>query len=237
MKKIFTIIIASFLIVAVHAQRFEGNNVIERTKFGIQGGLSVPYQGVGDIYGDYDNYGNYYSGDGYYSDAKAGLTGGLQVEIPLKNGWYLQPEVNYTQMGGKDNVNFNDKNGDRYSVYTKLSYNYLQVPILVKYKPGLQGFGIFAGPQYGYLLSAKQHYFASNMPDDDMKPVTFKSEFSIVAGLEYYFPSPNDGPSFGISLRGMSGLTNILDKSKVEGGSDNPSIRNEGITLTVGVRF
>lgn len=235
MKKICTFLILLLAAGVVRAQRFEGNTVIERTKFGIQAGLSIPYQEVGNASTYYDAWGNYYTGgDGYYSDAKAGYTAGLQLEIPLRNGWYLQPEANYTQMGGKDYIKYLDENGEPYSVYSRQDYNYLQVPILFKYKPFLRGFGIFGGPQYSYLLSAKNHFY-DGVADDDVKSTLYKSEFSFVFGLEYYFPTRNDGPSFGLSLRGMSGITNILDKSKVS--VDQPSIRNQGVTLTAGVRF
>lgn len=210
------------------AQVFRGNTVTERTKFGIQGGLSIPFQTVG---GTYDGYAS------HTSDAYAGFTAGLQVEVPLGNGWYLQPEANYTQMGGKDYLDgiVNPDGSTSNDVYTKIQNNYLQVPVLVKYKPMLQGFGIFFGPQYGYLLSGKEKYLDARGGNTTTTDLLNRSEFALAYGIEYYFPSANDGPSLGFSLKGVSGISNTVDKSKY----DYPmsSVRNNAVFLTVGVRF
>jgi len=211
--------------VSSQAQVFRGNTVTERTKFGIQGGMSVPYMNFGGGY--YDSWGDYYSNN---SDAIVGFTGGINVEIPLRNGWYLQPEANFSQMGGKY-WGGDSKNND---ARAKDAMNYLQVPILIKYKPMLQGFGIYFGPQYAYLLSANESY-NTGAPSVNIRPASVKNEFGIVVGLEYYFPSVNDGPSFGLGLRGMTGLTNTLDYNAYPNGA--PSIRNNSIFLTAGVRF
>ncbi|PZP51136.1 MAG: hypothetical protein DI598_03945 [Pseudopedobacter saltans] len=216
--------------ISAHAQKFSGNTVTERTKFGIQGGLSVPFQTVG---GTYDSYSDTYYGS-HTSDAFAGFTAGLQVEIPLGQGWYLQPEANYSQMGAKDYFNVEVAQNSFQSTYGKEADNYLQIPVLVKYKPMLQGFGIFFGPQYGRLLSAKQKY-SQGLGSVDIKDLTNKDELALAYGIEYYFPSANDGPSFGISLKGISGLTNIVDKSQYAGSVS--SVRNNAVFLTVGVRF
>lgn len=231
MKKI--ILGLSFILgigITANAQKFNGNTVTERTKFGIQGGLSVPFQITGS---SYDGYSDTYFGS-HTSDAFAGFTAGLQAEVPLGNGWYIQPEVNYSQMGGKDYFLLDDGSQYGVSVYGKEADNYLQIPVLVKYKPMLQGFGIFFGPQYGVLLSAKQKY-NQGYGTVDIKDFSNKNEFALAYGVEYYFPSANDGPSFGIALKGVSGLTNIVDKSKY----DYPmsSVRNNAVFLTVGVRF
>lgn len=226
MKKVilgFSMILG--LALSAQAQVFRGNTVTERTKFGIQGGLSVPFQTVGSSY----------DGDTYYAshttDAFAGFTAGLQVEVPLGNGWYIQPEANFSQMGGKDYLSLNDGSAP----YTKLVNNYLQVPVFVKYKPMLQGFGIFFGPQYGYLLSAKEKYLDAQGGQNTTTDFSNRNEFALAYGIEYYFPSPNDGPSFGVSLKGVSGLTNMVDYSKYS--TPMSPVRNNAVFLTVGVRF
>ncbi|MFT4203694.1 MAG: porin family protein [Chitinophagaceae bacterium] len=202
----------------VHAQVFRGNTVTERTKFGIQAGMSIPYES----YGNSDYYGS-------SSDAFVGFTGGINVEIPIRNGWYIQPEANFSMMGGKDWGSDDDG-----SYRFKDALNYLHVPLLIKYKPMLQGFGVYFGPQYGYLLSARQHYY-DGVASADIKETAVKNEFSLVFGIEYYFPSANDGPSFGIGLRGMAALTSNLDQDKYSYAV--PSIRNNAAFLTVGMRF
>ncbi|QES87534.1 porin family protein [Rhizosphaericola mali] len=234
MKKLFLLAVASVGLLSLQAQRFKGNTVTERTKIGIHGGMSVAYLSYGS---GYDGYGNYYSNN---SDALVGGTYGIDIEMPLKNGWYLQPEVNYTNMGGKDWNTQTDNNNNSYSFKYRDALNYLQVPILIKYKPMLQGFGIYFGPQYGYLLSAKEHYYDGS-PSQNVKASSIKNEFALVLGFEYYFPSANDGPSFGLGLRGVAGLTNNVNKDYLYNNFSNvgniPSTRNNGIYLTAGVRF
>lgn len=233
-------LLSAFIVAAIQqvsAQRFEGNKIIERTKIGVQAGLAVPYQEEGNVGYYWDDYYNYY--EGHYTDAKAGVLGGIQVEIPVRNGWYIQPEVNFATLGGKKNP-FDDVTGTY--PRTTYDYNYLQVPILVKFKPMINGLGIFLGPQYGYLLSAKEKAPSIQL-ENDLKDVTYKSELSFLFGLEYYFPSANDGPQFGLSLRFLGGITNIVNKSAYS-TPDNPidpatiqSVRNNGVFLTAGVRF
>ncbi len=213
--------------ISSQAQTFNGNTVTERTKFGIQGGLTVPFQSVGGSY-DASTNTSYVS---HATGAFAGFTGGLQLEIPLGNGWYVQPEANFSVMGGKDYIDLDDGT----TPYAKFQSNYLQVPLLVKYKPMLQGFGVFFGPQYGYLLSAKQKYLDAIGGEDKITDFSNRNEISLAYGIEYYFPSSNDGPSFGISLKGISGLSNTVDKSKY--AYPMSSVRNNAVFLTVGVRF
>lgn len=227
MKKLFLLAVASVGLLSLQAQRFKGNTVTERTKIGIHGGMSVAYMTYGSGY-DYYGYSN-------SSDALVGGTYGIDIEMPLKNGWYLQPEVNYTNMGRKDWDTYQDNSG---TYKLKDALNYLQVPVLIKYKPMLQGFGIYFGPQYSYLLSAREHYYDGGS-SENIKPGSNKSEFGLVFGFEYYFPSANDGPSFGLGLRGVAGLTSNINKDYYynQGATYVPSMRNNGIYLTAGVRF
>jgi hypothetical protein len=195
--------------------------IVERTKIGIQGGLVVSNQTV--------------SQDGSFdaTDSKTSFTAGINLEIPLRYGLYLQPEINYSQMGGKGYVDFpTTTSGTTTSVYGTFNYNYIQVPILIKYKPLFSGFGVFLGPQYSYLLSAKGVHFNDGGPDVDFKPETYSSELSVLFGMEYYFPSQNDGTQFGLSARYQAGITNI---SNLPGSYQ--SIHNNGFYLTIGVRF
>ena len=215
--------------ISAHAQRFNGNTVTERTKIGIQGGLSVPWQHVGGGNDDYSS---------YNTDAFAGFTGGLQLEVPLGNGWYLQPEANFTQMGGKDYItpfNYQTNKYEDNAVYTKVSNNYIQVPVYIKYKPMLQGLGLFFGPQYGYMLNYKEKYLDNVGGEDKTTFGKNRNEISLAYGVEYYFPSKNDGPSFGFAIKGMSGLSNIIDKNKFDGYMS--SVYNNAFFVTVGVRF
>jgi hypothetical protein len=223
MKKRINIFAALLLMTTAGYSQIIRNDgmIVERPKFGIQGGLVVSNQTVSQQ-GSFDA-----------TDSKTSFTAGINLEIPLRYGLYLQPEINYSQMGGKGYVDFPTTDGTTASAYGTFNYSYIQVPILIKYRPLFSGFGVFLGPQYGYLLDAKGVNFNDGGPNVDFKPETYRSELSALFGLEYYFPSPNDGPQFGLSARYQAGITNI---SNTPGSYQ--SIHNNGLLfLTIGVRF
>lgn len=227
------------------AQKFVGYQVIERPKFGVHVGGNWAAQTTGyySDYGSYDSWGNYYeSSSADYTKTKFGLTAGLEVELPLGKGMYLQPEANYTQMGGKGNLNYQDDKGNTQSYPGKYNYNYIQLPILFKYKPKITGFGILIGPQYSYLISTNNTIKGIPGKDESSKDWSTKNEFGIVAGCEYYIPTQNNKPQIGFSLRYVAGITNVMNRDKyftLYPNDDHSigSIRNAGIMLTTGIRF
>ncbi|MDE1191704.1 MAG: porin family protein [Arachidicoccus sp.] len=201
-----------------------GNNVIIQPQIGIFGGLSVSNQ--------------WESNDGYSQsdDAIAGGIAGIQLALPISYGWYIQPEVTYTNMGTKY---YQDASSDDdYGGGVKLRMNYLNVPILFKYQEPFTGVGIFFGPQYGYLLSA--HTYPTSYPKPDITSVDVKdgyhkNELSGLVGLEYYFPNNGrPGPKFGFSARYQFGITNVLNNDYYQ---TDGSIRNNAFFLTAGIRF
>ena len=76
-------------------------------------------------------------------DTKTGLHLGGFVEIPVSEKFSVMPEVNFDQWGGQL-----EENG----ITRKMNLSYINVPILAKVNVG--GFGIYAGPQIGFLMSA-----------------------------------------------------------------------------------
>jgi hypothetical protein len=217
MKKQTYLFAAMLLITtASYSQVLKNGMIVERPKFGIQAGLVVSDQAVSD--------------EGYYigSDTKSNFTAGIHLELPMRYGLYLQPEINYSQMGSKGSIDL----GDPTFTYGTFNYSYIQVPFLIKYKPLFSGLGVFGGPQYAYLTGAKGVKFDDGGPDVDFKNETYKSEVSLLLGMEYYFPSPNDGPQFGLSFRFQYGLTNISNIPE-----SYQTIHNNGFFLTAGIRF
>lgn len=159
--------------------------------------------------------------------SKVGFIGGIDVQLPIAPSFLIQPELNFSQLGAKINVS----DGTDY-VKESITHNYLSVPILFKYKVQNTGLGIFAGPQYSYLLSAKGSGSTSvDVDESDLNGSSTdgynRSEFSGVFGAEYYFPC-----NFGISARYQVGFTNIAKDAE-----DGTSVKNHGFTFTVGYRF
>lgn len=207
---------------AAFGQIRRGNNVVIQPQFGVYGGLSVANQWVGDDY------------EGYSDKAKAGGIIGVQLALPISYGWYVQPEVSYSNMGAKE--------WDGATTNTQYNFNYLNVPILFKYQEPFTGLGIMFGPQYSYLLNAKMKYNDNGRQSFDIKDEYHTSDLGALVGLEYYFPNNGmPGPKFGLSLRYQFGILNINKNSNsYEDGSISdyqPNIRNNGFFLTAGIRF
>jgi len=172
------------------------------------------------------------------SDSKVGPNFGVLAEIPVGGDFAIQPEVSYSNMGWKENETDIDENttvdNARYNM------NYLSIPVLVKYKitntlRNGNGLAVFLGPQYGYLLSANLKGSNTN-GSADIKKAFKSSDFSAVAGVEYFLPQ-----GIGLSLRYQFGIMNVFGKEandllNADAGS-NVSVRNNALTLTVGYRF
>ena len=103
-------------------------------------------------------------------DSKIGFNAGALAHIHTSSkSWAIQPELVYSLEGGKLKGNSDVK--------TNLSY--LNVPVLVQYLFS-NGFRIEAGPQIGFLMSAK-----AKPGDADIKNAFNTTNISIPVGLGY----------------------------------------------------
>lgn len=123
-----------------------------------------------------------------------GVYAGGQFVIRLINKIYLQPEAFYIDSRVQDY----DKSG---SFYAKEEIKHISTPLLVKVKLG--HFGIYAGPQVSFRLSAYLNNIANNKTDVTNNSYT-KTNFSGIIGVEYTFRR-----RFGIDFRYQQGFANI----------------------------
>ncbi|UYZ58797.1 porin family protein [Hymenobacter latericus] len=170
-------------------------------------------------------------------ESKFGVHGGLMLNVGLIDDGFLslQPELLFSQKGFKYADRDVTIGNDRFRFTGKLTYNYLDVPVLLKINAG----GLFfeAGPQFGYLLSASddieitrngqtqtssQNY--SNL--DDVK----RTEVGYAAGLGYQAKS---GPMIGLRYNGS--LTDFADDGYQ--GDEFRNARNSVFLLSVGFMF
>ncbi len=145
----------------------------------------------------------------------------------------IYAEVNYTQMGWKENI----RNTENQPVLNTVSgiaeqyertLNYLQIPIFAHLAWGREsrGFQFFfqAGPQFGFLLSEKtttNFNFADRNTTDrasqvcaqDTMSVENKFDYGIAAGLGVEYTIPKVG-HFILEGRYYYGLGNIYGDSK-----------------------
>lgn len=227
MKKLF-VVFFSLATTVGFSQIRNGNSIIERTRVGVFGGLSVANQTVSDPYSDY----------AYSDNAKADFIGGISVSVPISYGWFVQPELSYTGMGTNY---YDDYTSPDFQGNVNLNMQYLNLPVLFRYSQPFSGFGVLFGPQYSYLLSANTKPSGSNKGSFDHGPVTDdwkRSDFSGVVGLEYYFPNDGSGGTqFGLSARYQFGFLNVNNGGVTYDDGSLANIRNNAFFITAGVRF
>jgi hypothetical protein len=132
-------------------------------------------------------------------DAKNGFHAGLIGHIHLAKQLALQPEITFSAQGAKYTFA---------GVETKLNLDYINVPFMFQYMFD-NGFRIQAGPQVGFLVSAKSETNNTSVDfENNLKPV----DFSLGTGVSYVFVSSG----FGVDARYNIGLSNINDNSSVK---------------------
>lgn len=153
-----------------------------------------------------------YNNDVKY-DTKAGLHAGLLGHIHITKSFAVQPEILFSAQGAKYTTA---------GVTTKLNLNYLNVPILLQYMFD-NGFRFEAGPQVGFLLTAKADNGTTKTDiKSDLKPL----DVGLAVGLGYiHVPS-----GFGVDARYNLGVSNINDNSSVKAN-------NRGFQLGVFYQF
>ncbi|HSV09969.1 MAG TPA: porin family protein [Hanamia sp.] len=126
---------------------------------------------------------------------KIGFYAGAFAEVGVSEKFSVQPELFYSSMGAK--IKLSDSG---MSASGTENLGYINLPILAKYKA--DGFSIFAGPQIGYLLSAKSKDSENSVDDkDEYKPI----EIAGVAGAGYTLAN-----GLGFDARYQFGLSNLI---------------------------
>src|SRR6476659_9235022 len=120
MHKIMLLSTAGLLSIGVFAQ--SKNYSAGTTTIGITGGVN--WNNIN---------GKTSTGDNLDNKLKTGFNGGVNLEFPVSNGFYLQPGVEYRQKGSELN------NGN------ELMLSYIDIPVNFIYKPTLGTGGMLLG--------------------------------------------------------------------------------------------
>ncbi|MGO4772299.1 porin family protein [Flavobacterium sp. W22_SRS_FK3] len=187
----------------------------QTAKFGIKGGMNIS-NWVGDT-------------EGLDVKSKIGFNIGGFAEIKLSDKFSIQPELLYSAQGMKVD-NFEVELGDGfYSTDVKFNLAYLNVPVMFKYYAA-EKFNLEAGPQVGFLTSAKLNVKVDGYgsSDQDVKDNFESVDFGLNFGAGYDFTE-----HFFANVRYNLGLSNI---AKTEGGED-ATINNSVFSLNVGYKF
>ena len=171
-------------------------------KFGIRGGISAV-----SLSGDDDKLGNKQSN---YTYGLGGL-GGVTANFAFSDLISLQPELLYNLKGTQIEDSKN-----------RLDLHYIDLPILLKVNA--EGPYFEAGPQVGYLISAK----SGGADKSFIKPQSLQNlSLGYVAGVGYKLTS---GLSLGVRFNG--GISSV--------GKDNDRYdqqRNQSFNFVVGYEF
>ncbi|MDP9954769.1 opacity protein-like surface antigen [Epilithonimonas hungarica] len=145
------------------------------------------------------------SDDGFDdTKAKVGFSGGLFMNAPITEMFSIQPEVMYSQLGAKTDYTFA---GTKFE--NELKLDYVTVPVMFQFR-ATPAFYIEAGPEFGFLVSAKNKLTVSNnsgtgSDTDELDKDDFNS-FNMGAALGIGFDIT---PNFGINARYIAGFSDV----------------------------
>jgi len=157
---------------------------------------------------------------------------GVYGEFPISEQVFLKGGLNYERKGSKIDSRIDDYNGIPLESYTiNNSYNYLTLPILIKYQfNGQVKFFINGGPYVGYLLNSKSKTKSTN--DYDTSYLYKKIDFGLVAGVGMLIPF-NDNFQFSLEIRDNLGVINISKVDVVGSGT----IKTNSLNFLLGVNL
>jgi hypothetical protein len=135
-------------------------------------------------------------------DIRPSFHAGAYVNFAFSEQLSLQPELLYNSVGAKEDDD-------------ALKLDYISIPVMVLYSFG--NFNVQAGPQIGFLASAK-------IEDEDIKDFYKSTDFGFNVGVGANFNKLN------ASVRYSIGLSNVVD-------SDDFDATNNVIQLSVGYRL
>ena len=133
---------------------------------------------------------------------------GATAEIEMSESFSIQPELLYSGLGFTGNTG------------AKGELDYINLPVMAKFYFG-DGFSLEAGPQIGFLASAKVDVDGEST---DIKDSLKSIDFALNLGAGYKLDS---GLNFG--LRYSIGLTGVYD--------DSYGTKNNVLQLSVGYNF
>ncbi|MCJ8153364.1 PorT family protein [Chryseobacterium sp. SSA4.19] len=199
-------------------------------RFGIKGGMNV----------------SSLSKDAALEDQKSkiGFNAGVFATIPVAESFSVQPELLYSTYGDKS-VSTNEFTVGGTTTKTRQSFttslDYLTVPVMFQYN-FIPNFYVEAGPEFGFLLSAKNKgdrdittttggsstTATTSYSEDINKDNLNKFNFGIGLGAGYYFTD-----NLGVTARYVAGITDVAKDRP--NGSD--AIRNNVFQVGLAYKF
>ena len=158
------------------------------------------------------NMANYAGSDVSGTASKIGANVGVFARFEISDEFTFQPELSFSMQGAQD------KDDSKY----KTNANYINLPLMAKYEVA-DGFRLVAGPQIGFLMSAK---FTDGDNSTDIKDGFKSVDFGLGLGAEYELES-----GLFFDARYNLGLTSLDDSSA------NADVKNAVFQIGVGFVF
>lgn len=201
------------MLTAAAVMAFAFSNAQE-TKFGVKGGINL-HTITGDVSEDVSS--------------KVGFQIGGFAEFKLSDKFAIQPELLFSTQGAKLETSEPEFG---ISSEQKLNLTYLNIPVMAKFY-ATEKFSLEAGPQVGFLLSAKSKYEATfdgetESGDEDVKDTLESIDFGVNFGAGYDFTE-----NLSAGLRYNLGLSNI---AKTEDDND-AKVKNSVFSLSLAYKF
>lgn len=198
MKKTILVLAVVFAAVAAQAQ----------VSFGVKAGANFSTLG-GDDYDEVDG-----------KKSNTGFHFGGFANIGISDNFAFQPELVYS---AKQGMEYRATIlGQNYELNVNL--NYLNLPLMMQYRT--HGFYAEAGPQVGFLLTAKSKAKSGGVTEEeDIKEDLKGIDFGVNLGLGYELKN-----GLGIGARYNFGMSNIAD-------DDNSDVKNRVLSVGLFYKF
>jgi hypothetical protein len=222
-KKMLSIALAAICSSPLFAQEMTAN--AGRTTFGLRAGVN--FQTIN---------GKNASDKKLKNDLLTGFNAGINVEIPVGTGTYIQPGALYTVKGAKWENKFE----------TKISY--IDIPVNLIYKPvlGTGNMLLGFGPYVGFAIGGTQKDVNDKEEDIEFTK-DYKAPSSPLQSASPQYKRMDAGANFlagyefanriSFQLNAQLGLVDINPKYPESLGWDDIKYRNTGWGVSLGYRF
>ena len=158
-----------------------------------------------------------------------GINAGINAEIPLSSGFYLQPGALYSTKGAK------------WANGSKVKLSYIEVPVNFVYKPilGAGNMLLGFGPYVGFGVAGKVQPANGNSTD-----VKFTKEYDATSGAPQFKRFDAGGNllagyefanNVSFQVNAQLGLADINPKTTA--ANDKTKLNNTGFGFSLGYRF
>jgi hypothetical protein len=230
-NKTYLLIVFLALSITTQAQDLAPNPPLEKASFGIFGGVNLQTINGTDA-----------SGEKLSNSLVTRFSVGINEEIPIAQGFYVQVGLKFISKGSKGPIAYTDNTGTR-SVTREITMNYFEVPLHLIFKPML-GTGrmiLGFGPYVGYCIGGKAKYTG----DYELKDANIQFEKTVPENDENnlnYFKPWDMGGNFLVGYELKNGLNLVFQSSlgliNINSNTTTKlTNKNTGFGLLLGYRF